>query len=75
MIVDLAYGMVVEHMTYEQREEVNKTLDDLDGGVADDGSRTVLEKEMPDGRVVRISEARLARIRNNMAAMGNIGKG
>lgn len=69
MLLDIAYGMIVEPLTAEQRVELDERLAELDAEVVED---EVVRKELDDGRVVEISQARLDRIRRNMAGVKRI---
>lgn len=70
VMLDFAYGEIVREASAEQRKEIDDKLAALDAPAL---AHTV-EKVLSSGKVVRISEARLARIRKNQMGMRNIHK-
>lgn len=69
MICALAYAMVQEGRDEEGRKAVDEAL----GLLATDPSESrMVEKQLSDGRVIQLSEARLARIRENFAGFATM---
>lgn len=61
VVLDLAYGQLITGVSEEDRKHIDTQLAKLD----EDSEDQVIEKTLTDGRVIKISEARLARIRAN----------
>jgi hypothetical protein len=66
MLVDFAYGMIVEKMQPEQREAFDKSIDAMN----DESQYTFVTVETSSGRKIRVTEARLREIRENAGRTG-----
>ena len=68
MVLDLAYGEIVHGASPDQRKEIDEQLASLDEQLAGEREDKIVEITRASGKVVRISEARLAQIRRNAGA-------
>jgi hypothetical protein len=71
VIIDLAYGMLVENLNPAEREELDKSLEIHEEQVEErEAEKKIVEvKRKSDGNVIQISEARLAQIRRNQGGV------
>lgn len=67
VLLDFAYIELTKGMSPEQVEDINKQLKALDPP----SKTSMVEVELSDGRVIEVSEARLAEIREKHAAMSS----
>lgn len=72
VLLHFSYGLMVEGAEPEERKRLDDELARMDVELADE--RRTVTKTLSDGRVVQISEARLARIRANVRGMQEISK-
>lgn len=70
MLLDFAYGMLVDGAEPEEKEKIDSQLAALD----EPDESTLVKKTTSDGKVIYISEARLAQIRDNAAVMADFMK-
>lgn len=69
-LLHFAYGEVTQGLAPEQAREVDRQLEELGR------PRVMVERTLSDGRVVKISEARLERLRANARGLAAMkGKG
>lgn len=73
VLLDYAYGLLIERSDAKQRRQLDATLRAMDTGRTPSGSK-IVEVTKRDGTVVRLTEARLEEIRSKITRIDRMGR-